>query len=253
MLYNIIMNKLKILKMKDSTDSNVTKKNLIFDLPMRLLIISKSGDGKSSYLGNLLLRDEFYRKDFLPENIFIFTGSKHGDKKLKTIIDELDIEDSNVIDGYDEDMLDAIYDMLVDNFNEKVEDKVKDKKQLNSLIILDDLSFNNSFKDKGKNDMIRKLFMNGRKYSMSVVIISQKYSSVSTAIRENATGLIIGKSSNKQVDLINDDHNYLKSGRKEFIKLFRETTDTPYTKFIINFSNHPEIYQDQNFKPLKLE
>ena len=247
------MNKLKILKMKDTTDSNVTKKKNIFDLPMRLLIISKSGDGKSSYLGNLLLRKEFYRDDFLPENIFIFTGSKHGDKKLKTIIDELDIEDSNVVDGYDEDYLEMVYEMLVDNYNEKIEDKVKDKKQLNSLIIFDDLSFNNSFKDKGKNDMIRKLFMNGRKYSISVVVISQKYSSVSTSIRENATGLIIGKSSNKQVELIEADHNYLKSGKKDFIKMFRDATDEPYSKLIINFSNHPDIYQNQDFKPLSLD
>tara|TARA_R110002096_G_scaffold28098_1_gene85410 strand:- start:771 stop:1514 length:744 start_codon:yes stop_codon:yes gene_type:complete len=247
------MNKLKILKMKDSTDGNVTKKKDIFDLPMRLLLISKSGDGKSSYLGNLLLRQEFYRNDFLPENVFIFTGSKRGDKKLQTIIEELDIEDSNVVDGYDEDYLDMIYDMLVENYNEKVEDKVKDKKQLNSLIIFDDLAFNNSFKDKGKNDMIRKLYLNGRKYNISVVIISQKYSAVSTAIRENATGLIIGKSSNKQLQLLSDDHNYIKSGNKDFIKLFRDATDTPYTKFIINFSNHPNIYMDQNFQALKLD
>lgn len=246
-------NKFKILKMKDSSDKNVTKKKNIFDLPMRLLIISKSGDGKSSYLGNLLLRTEFYRTDFVPENIFIFTGSKHGDKKLKTIITELDIEDSNVIDGYDEEYLDMIYTMLVNNYNEKMDDKITDKKELNSLIILDDLSFNNSFKDKGKNDMIRKLFMNGRKYSMSVIIISQKYSSVSTAIRENATGLIIGKSSNKQVDLIADDHNYLKSGKKEFIKMFRDSTEEPYSKLIINFSNYPDIYQTQDFEAIKLE
>lgn len=247
------MNKLKILKMRDSSDSNVTKKKNIFDLPMRLLIISKSGDGKSSYLGNLLLRNEFYRNDFLPENIFIFTGSKHGDKKLKTIIDELDIEDSNVVDGYSEDYLDMIYDMLVENYNEKIEDKVKDKKELNSLIIFDDLAFNNSFKDKGKNDMIRKLYLNGRKYNISVVIISQKYSAVSTAVRENATGLIIGKSSNKQLELVEQDHNYLKSGKKDFIKIFREATDQPYSKFIINFTNHPDIYQTQDFEAIKLD
>lgn len=246
-------NKFKILKMKDSSDKNVTKKKNIFDLPMRLLIISKSGDGKSSYLGNLLLRTEFYRTDFVPENIFIFTGSKHGDKKLKTIITELDIEDSNVIDGYDEEYLDMIYTMLVNNYNEKMDDKITDKKELNSLIILDDLSFNNSFKDKGKNDMIRKLFMNGRKYSMSVIIISQKYSSVSTAIRENATGLIIGKSSNKQVDLIADDHSYIRTGKKDFVKMFRDATDIPYSKLIINFTNHPNIYQNQDFIDIKLD
>ena len=40
---------LKILKMKDNSDSFVTKKKKLFDLPMRLLIIGKTGDAKSTY------------------------------------------------------------------------------------------------------------------------------------------------------------------------------------------------------------
>ncbi len=47
--------------MKDNSDSFVTKKKKLFDLPMRLLIIGKTGDAKSTYLGNLLLREEMYR------------------------------------------------------------------------------------------------------------------------------------------------------------------------------------------------
>ena len=59
--------------MKDNTDSYTIKKNKLFDLPMRLLLIGKSGNGKSSFLGNLLLRKDMYRNDFKPENIYIFT------------------------------------------------------------------------------------------------------------------------------------------------------------------------------------
>ena len=92
--------KLKILKMKDDSDSFATKKKGLFNLPMRLLIISKTGEGKSNLLGNLLLRDEFYKKDFMPENVFIFTGSLQGDRKMRTIIEELDIPDSNLFDGF---------------------------------------------------------------------------------------------------------------------------------------------------------
>lgn len=246
------LKKFKILKMKDVSDSFVTKKEQIFNLPMRLLIIGKSGDGKSGYLGNLLLRKEFYRDDFLPENIFIFSGSVSGDKKLKTIIDEIEIPETNIFSGYDEDNLEGVYDHLVDEFNDNVDDGIKDKKKLNSIVILDDLAFNNSFKDKGKNDMIRKVYMNGRKYSISIMILSQKYSAVSTSIRENITGLILGKSSNRQLEMVSEDHNYLKGkdGKRRFIDMVKSATDKPFSKFIINFTQ-PELYQDTDFEALQ--
>jgi hypothetical protein len=244
--------KYKILKMKDVSDRHITKKEAIFDLPMRLLIVGKSGDGKSGFLGNLLLRDEFYKKDFLGDNIFIFSGSVNGDKKLNTMITELDIPETNVFSGYSEEELDAVYEHLQEQFNENVDEKITDKTQLNSLIIMDDLAYNNSFKDSGKNDMVRKVYMNGRKYNISIIILSQKYTSVSTSVRENITGLILGKSSNKQLDVVATDHNYLrgKNSTKTFIDMVHKTTDTPYSKFIINFSNK-NIYLDTDFESIE--
>lgn len=82
---------LKILRMKDTSDNYVIKKKDIFDLPARLIISGASGMGKTSILGNLILRENAYRKDFEPENIFIFSGSLKGDIKIKTMIKELDI------------------------------------------------------------------------------------------------------------------------------------------------------------------
>jgi len=52
-------------KMKDRSDSYVTKKNPLFNLPMRLVIVAKTGGGKSSLLGNLLLKEDGYKDDFL--------------------------------------------------------------------------------------------------------------------------------------------------------------------------------------------
>lgn len=70
---------MKILKMKDKSDNFTIKKEHTFSLPMRLLAIGRTGCGKSSTaLGNLLLRKEFYRNDFKPENIYIFSGSLKG-------------------------------------------------------------------------------------------------------------------------------------------------------------------------------
>ena len=245
------MNKLKILKMKDRTDNLATKKPKIFNLPMRLLLIGKTGDAKSTYLANLLLREEYYKKDFLSENVFIFSGSVKGDEKLRIIIEELEIPDENVFSNYDEEALEVIYELLQENYVDNLEDKVK-KEKMNSLIIFDDLSWNDSMKASKEQKMIKKIFMNGRKFLISSIIISQKYSGgggIGTTLRENSSGLIFGKASNAQVESIEHDHNYLvgKNSKKDFMNMFKETTNKKYGKFIINFSNAPELYYNQDF------
>ena len=244
--------KLKILKMKDNSDSYTTKKELIFNLPARIIITSPTGGGKSGYLGNLLLRKEYYRDDFLPENIFIFSGSVRGDAKLHTIIDELEIPSSNIFSDYDDQALEVIYDMLVDNYNDNIEDKVKDKKKLNSLLIFDDLAFSDSMKATKKEQQLKRLFMNGRKNLISCFILTQRFIAVGKNLRENASGFVMGKASNKEISTIEEELNFLsgKNSRKRFIDAFKETTNIPFGKFIINFSS-PNIYYNQDFDPIK--
>lgn len=243
------MREFKIEKMRDNTDSFITqKKNNLFDLPMRLLFIAKTGDSKSTTLGNMLLKEEGYKLDFTPDKIFIFSGSLKGDAKIKTIVDQLDIPQENLFDGYDDDVLNVVYEMLIEDYTDNIDEGITNKRLLNSLIIFDDLAFNGTLKAANKENLIKKLFMNSRKFLVSVIVISQKYSSIGTELRENASGLIIGKASNKQVDLIEQDHNYLEN-KKEFKSIFKQATDVPYGKLVINFSK-PELYYNANFKPL---
>ena len=247
------MKAFKIDKMVDSTDSLTTeKKHNLFNLPMRVLMIAKTGDAKSTTLGNLLLKEEAYRGDFEPENIYVFSGSLDGDEKLRVIVGELEMPRSNLFSGYDGGMLEVIYDLQVEEFNKKRERGVKNKAKLNSLFIFDDLAFTGKMNQRGNENQITKIFQNGRKYLISCILISQKYSSVGTALRENASGLIIGKASNRQLDLISDDHNYLQAGKKAFFKMFRTATDAPYSKLVINFSK-PNLYYDTHFEPIDPE
>ena len=95
------------------------------------------------------------------------------------------------------------------------------------------------------------LFLNSRKYLGNVVVLLQKYSDAGTSIRENASGLILFKSSNKQIDLIEGDHNYIRG--KENKKIFRDMmireTEKPFSFLVINFSK-PDLYYNKDFEPI---
>jgi len=242
--------KIQILKLKDNTDNFVKKKKKTFDLPMRLLLTGKTGMGKTNILSNFLLNEnpEFYRNDFDPENIFIFSNSLSGDRKLKIIIRELDIPEENLFEKYDEETVEVIYDMLVDNYNDAIAEGEKPK---HSLFIFDDVSFDGSLKGKEKESQMNRIAMNGRKFLISFLATAQKYSSFGTGLRENASGLILGKSSNKQLELIEQDHNYLKD-KKNFREMFLDNTKDKHDFLVINFSK-PELYFNKEFEPIKFE
>jgi len=235
---------LSIYKVKDEADKYYTKKDLIFDIPFRLLIVGKSQlSGKSNILVNLLLRDEFYNKDFDGENIFLVSPSIKNDEKLKKIIKIKEIPEENLFTEYDEETLDAVYQMLQDEYEEAVANK---EKPVNKLIIFDDMSYNGALKAK-QHGIINKIFSNGRHINLSIITTAQKYSDLLTASRENANGAIFFNCSNKQLELIEADHNYL-GNKKEFMKMFRNVMNAPHSFLVVNYTNPKEQrYLDKNF------
>ena len=237
----------KILKMIDKGDSYTTQKEDIFNLPMRILAIGKTGAGKSSScLGNFLLRPSFYKNDFKPENIFIFSGSLEGDLKLKTIINQLEIPEENLFDNFDEEIGHEIYDTLVENFNEKVEN---DEIPNNSLFVFDDLGFTNLQNKNSKNSILDKLFSNGRKYLISTITLNQRASQLNTNAREQANGIMLWKSSTSQLELLERSFNYLQD-KKSFFNMVRSHTRNNHD-FIVIDMNDKNMYKDMDFKPIE--
>lgn len=232
-----------ILKVKDITDTYYTKVPIIFDLPFRLAIIGKSqiSLGKTSIILNLLLRDKYYKKYFKGENIYIITNNKL-DNKLKILREEKSIPDCNVME-FDEERLEILYEILEEEFDEE------EKKQ-NRLIIFDDVAYSNGLKGS-QVGIMSKMAMNGRHMNLSQIYTSQKYSLVGTNIRTQLTGALIGGVSAKELDLIEQDLNFLEN-KKEFIKMFRQNTKNR-DFLVVNFSNEfKDRYMDKNFKPIDI-
>ena len=241
---------LKPLKVKDKTDSYVTKIPLLFDLPMRLLINGRSGSGKSNMLVNLLLNDNYpYKRLFKGDNIYLFSPTVKGDKKLEIIAEELEIDDSNCFDELDDELLDDLYDNLVDDYKEKISNNETPE---NKLIIIDDFSSSGAMSQKRFNS-VGKLFCNSRKFLCSIVVLQQSYLHTNKTIRENASGLILFNTSQKALETVEGDHNYLKS-KKQFLKMFRSEVQEARDFLVINFSNdHKNLYLNDCFEPINTE
>ena len=242
------MKPVQILKCKDKKENFYKKKDMLFDLPCRVLCVGKSQfSGKSSFLLNMLCQDDsrLYKNDF--DEIYIFSGSIKSDTKIKNIINVHDIPDENIHENFDEDMLEAIFDLTEEDYTEALDAGEKPK---HVCVILDDVSFDGSLKKKN-NGIINKVFCNGRHCNMSIFVCSQQYVHLQTTQRENATGVVVWSCSDKQLDLIAEDHNILENGKRQFKSMFRKVTDKPYSFMVINYSNPKESrYMNMNFQPI---
>mgnify|MGYP003645376119 FL=1 len=243
------MNEIQIYKMKDKNEKFHIKKGKMFDIPFRLLVVGKSQlSGKSNFVANLLLQEDsrLYRDNFDGSNIFIWSPSLKTDYKIKTIITELDIPKENLFTEFDENTIEAIYELTKDEFNEAVEEKEKPEAK---LFIFDDMSSGGDLKSK-TNGIISKIFSNGRHILLSCILTAQKYTDILTSARENCSGAVFFSGTDRQLDSIADDHSVI--DRKEFKKIYRKATEEPHSFMVVNYSNPIDSrYMDKNFNPIK--
>jgi len=234
-----------ILKMKDLSDDFTINKGLLPNLSFRGIIVGRTGSGKTSALGSLLLLPEFYLNDFKGENIYIFSPLKN-DFKMETIIKVKDIPESNISTDFDDDMLGMIYDKVVSDFERSVK---LDETPEHVLIVLDDLSFSGALKS-GTYNNIARVFMNGRKQMVSILLTTQFYHHILNSVRQNASFVMLYNTSLRQLDSIMEEHNFLPN-KKMFISMFRQEVKKKTDFIVINHDNEPEnMYLDKNFEPI---
>jgi len=234
------------LKVKDLTDNYYTPIPTIFDIPMRVAIVGKSFlSGKTSVIMNLLLRDKYYKNYFNGEDIYIVSNNAL-DNKLKILMKEKDIPDTNYM-SYDEEALEVLYEFWEEQFIEETEDGGKPK---NRMLILDDVGYSGSLKDK-QSGFISRMASNSRHVNVSCVLTGQKYTQISTTYRNNLTGLLLFSTTDKELQLVADDHNYLEK-KSDFMKLYRANTKARHSFFVVNYTEDMENrYMNDKFEVIE--
>jgi len=234
----------KILKVIDKSDSYYTPMDGIPDLPVRMVVVGKSQlSGKSTIILNMLLRPEFYGGQFEPEDIYLISNNKL-DNKLRILADQLEVPGSNIM-RFSEDRLQSVYDHIEDMAAEAVEEGTI---PVRSLVVVDDVAFSGDLKSK-INGVMSQLACNGRHANISTITTAQKYSQLSTVIRTNCTAAILFGNSQRELDLITEDMNFLQT-KKEFVNVFRDTTREKNSFMVCDFTSEG-FYLDSEFKPIK--
>ncbi len=237
--------KLKVLKVKDKTDKLTVSVNRLFDLPFRLILTGKTGSGKGGIITNICLNENYHYKNVFKGNrIFIFAPSPYADEKMKVIIEEKQIEDTNIFSDIEE--LEEVYEMLVEDFKDRMDN---DEEAEMSLIIVDDLSF--SGKLANRFNALAKVYCNSRKFLISIITTNQAYTQITKNIRLQSSGMIIFQTTNKELENIEAENNFLQGGKKAFYKMFRDNVKEKHDFLCINYSNnYDNLYLDKDFRPL---
>ena len=237
----------QVLKAKDICDSHVVEKGLLPSIPYRFILCGRSGSGKSSLLSCMVALPSWYGDDFKGDNIYIWSGSK-GDNKINNLVDFKEIPKSNLRHEWHDGEVSVLYEDLLDDWREKTDKKEKPN---NILFIIDDMFFSNKFRSEAaKDSMMAKVYQNGRKFGISIIVLLQKYSSCSTSVREQANAIITFGCTNKQLGLMQSDWNYLPSS-DDFYRVFRSATEMKHDWLYINIDQPlNQRYMDKNFDSL---
>ena len=250
-----MVKKLHIYKVKDKGENHYKAKGVLPDLPLKLMVIGKSHlSGKTNFISNILLNNDFFRGDFLGEDIYIVSPSIGTDEKISLIASELQIPQSNLMKTYDEEKLEVLYEILEEDYKESVKNK---KKVSQKLIYFDDLGFTGDLKRVRDGGIINKIVMNGRHICLSSIFALQSQKQALKSVRENVNCLVVFDMNNKQIEELEEEHNYLPNGKEvnskqAFKNLFQQTAgEKPHSFLVINYTNlKKDRYMNSNFQPI---
>ena len=135
----------------------------------RALIVGASHSGKSLMVLNMLQREDFGYRDWFQDEIFIVSPTIG----LDSTWNQIDLPKYHKMDSWKDSTM-----------NQLLKYSVKQPRGI--LLVLDDLAASDCT-NAHKDQMLSKIMMTGRHYGVSLFLMTQKYNSVSTRVRANAS------------------------------------------------------------------
>lgn len=172
-------------------------------------IIGKRNSGKSYLLIQMLLSKDCFKGKF--DEVIIINPTIDYDEKYKVV------KFSRVYREFSTELLDS----LITEF----EERKKENSKYNVLLILDDCISQTDFKNNMANHPLNTMAVNGRHIGLSLVILSQKWSAISSYIRVQLDYIILFEFKNQyEIDALYKE--YGEGCKEEFKKLLADV----YTK-----------------------
>jgi DNA replication protein DnaC len=225
------------------------------ELPCRSVILGPSGSGKTILLQNMIL--DIYKNCF--SRIYIFSPSidiDHVWDQVKDYIEkELKIKNTDeepyLFNHYSPEQLQNIID--IQHKVIEYQKKQNHKKLFSILIVIDDFADDSSFSRHSK--LLHSLYTRGRHSSISTITSTQKFASISTLIRVNATELYVYRLRNYQ-----DLETFLIEvsaiiNKKILLEIYNLATKEPFSFLYVNLRSKTKngIFHIKFNKSIKIE
>jgi hypothetical protein len=217
----------------DGIDPNLPNRNgFIYAL------IGAPGTGKSSLLLSLFRDRNYYKKKF--NNLFLITP----ESSFSSVSNHPFKNHSKVYHDLNEDVLENIYEELVELKRECIEDGFAVE---SSCLIIDD--FANDLKSKELIKILKRILTKSRHIGCSVIFTLQAYNMFPLVLRKMLTNITLFKPKNRVE---------LESVRKELINLNEEKTNELFNYVFDEEYNHLDIdtatdTKRKNFKLLDIQ
>lgn len=206
---------------KDNLDQPQSVELDIFPkLPAGMLVIGRSGSGKTQAIVNLMTNDALLGDYF--DIVYLFTDTK-PDKEL---IKDLKLEKKNIISDFDEKKVLEIMD--------KAERTIEQKGFKNSpkiMFIFDDILSRPKFL---KSKAAVKLATANRHFNISYIFASQYFKKLPPVLRTNSRYYMIFPSSQAETIKMSEELTPARMDNKTFIKYLDHATKERYSFLTIN-------------------
>ena len=213
----------------DLPQTEYMKAGIINKFPSMLLVVGRSGSGKSTVCNYIVTTPQFYG-DFFDQTWLFSPTAEHDD-----LSKHLKLEKKYMVTKPSEEKLEEIL--------TKQDALIKSKgikwcgQHSKVLIIFDDIVSHKKFLD---SPAFLRLATMGRHSLISSIINVQSYTKCPRGVRLQANGVILFPSNQNEVGLLVDDHCPPNKSKKQFRQLVDHATHEKHSFLYIHCPSEPE-------------